>query len=293
SDSRKAPIKKIESLDVAQWAIADSLESASPLDMPAGSINVPAAPAATPPAAPAAAEAAAADAVKAEDLSVLVGRYLDDKGQPLTAIQLGDPYSGPYAEFKQVFVHMKLVMDHRRMPELMAACGNATLPVETREVRIQMLEPQAASGAANNVLGFGGMGMNMFGGGNQDADVETMTYDAVVELSGVIYLYNFPDLAKLGTGTSGSPANRFFGVPSSVVSVPRGGRRSGGVSGMTGYGGRPGNSMQGMMGGGMGGGRMPGGPPGMQGMNMTGGTGNGMAPPMGPQGMGGGTGAKP
>ncbi|HEX7450236.1 MAG TPA: hypothetical protein VF306_21940, partial [Pirellulales bacterium] len=280
SDSRKAPIKKIEALDVAQWAIADAQDGKGAL-LPAsgtGDATAPAAAAApTPAAAPAAGDGAAADA-KAEDQALLAGRYLDDKGQPLLTVPVDDPYAGPYAEFKQVFVHMKLIMDHRQVPALMAACGNASLPVETRELRIKMLDPQGPGGAANNAFGMGGMGgmgMPMFGGASQEGEVETLTYDALVELSGVIYLYNVPDLTKLGKGTAGSPANRFFGVPSSLVSVPRGGRRPGGMGGgMSGMGG----GMPGM-GGGMPG--MSGGMPGMSG-GMPSGMGGGMP------GMGGG-----
>ncbi|HEX5442484.1 MAG TPA: hypothetical protein VFW87_01585 [Pirellulales bacterium] len=305
TDSRKAPIKKIEALDVAQWAIADAQDGKGALLPPSGSGDattgaagapVAAAPSAsTTPAMPGAAGAAgAADDAKNDDASLLAGRYIDDKGQPLATGDPDNPYAGPYAEFKQVFVHMKLIMDHRQVPALMAACGNATLPVETRELRIKMLEPQGAAGGNNAFfggmgmggrgmgmggrgmggmgmggMGMGGMGMGGMGmfGGNQDGDVETLTYDALVELSGVIYLYNVPDLTKLGTGSSGSPANRFFGVPSSTVSVPRGGRRSGaqGSGGMypggTSGGTYPGGMPDPMYPGGMPDGARPGGMP--------------------------------
>ncbi len=53
-----------------------------------------------------------------------------------------------------------------------------------------------------------------------DGGVETTIYDAVVELSGVIYLYRPPDITKLGTGSAGSPDKRSFGVPTTTVPVP-------------------------------------------------------------------------
>ncbi len=327
TDSRKAPIKKIEALDVAQWAIADAQDGKGALLSPSGSgdaaaganTSLAAASTAAAPAAAAPAAGAAGDASN-DDASLLAGRYIDDKGQPLATGDPDNPYAGPYAEFKQVFVHMKLIMDHRQVPALMAACGNAKLPVETRELRIKMLEPQGAAGGNNAFFGgmggrgmggrgMGGMGMGGMGmfAGNQEGDVETLTYDALVELSGVIYLYNVPDLAKLGTGSSGSPANRFFGVPSSMVSVPRGGRRPGGAQGYGGGGMGPGNLMPGTLGpggmmgpGGMSpGGMSPGGmnPGGMNpGMMMPGGSGSGpggappgmLGPPGGMSGSGGG-----
>lgn len=278
-DSRKAPIKKIEALDVAQWAIANARDGASLLVTPDAAAGPPAAggkPAAAgpagnievpkPPEAGGAAPAAAAAGAENDDQALLDGRYIDDKGEPIrTTGPTSDPYAGPYAEFKQVFVHMRLIMDQRKLPELIAACANASLPIETREVRVRSLDA-AGSGGGRNAQGgfFGGMGL-MFGGGNREGDVETLNYDALIELSGVIYLYNVPDLAKLGSGTSGSPAKRFFGVPSVAVSVPGGKRRAAGgaMAGMGMMGGSPAMApdMQG------GAGAMPGLMPAMPSMN--------------------------
>lgn len=64
---------------------------------------------------------------------------------------------------------------------------------------------------------FGGLGSGLAEGG-----VETTVFDALVELSGVIYLYTPPDIAKLGTGAAGSPEKRSFGVPTTSVHVPGG-----------------------------------------------------------------------
>lgn len=144
---------------------------------------------------------------KDADTELRDGRYLDEKGQPLAA---GAPE--PFAEFKQVFVFMKLTMDQRAIPELIAACANAPLPVETRQVTMRMLGDDAD-----------GMGMQVFGG--QSGGVETLANDATIELSGVIYLYNPPDVAQLGMGQAGSPAQRSFGVPTKGVTVPGRGKR--------------------------------------------------------------------
>jgi len=65
--------------------------------------------------------------------------------------------------------------------------------------------------------------------GGPEGAVETTVYDAIVELSGVIYLYNPPDINKLGTGGAGSPDKRSFGVPKTAVHVP-GAAAGGGMS---------------------------------------------------------------
>jgi hypothetical protein len=62
--------------------------------------------------------------------------------------------------------------------------------------------------------------------------VEVTVYDAVVELSGVIYLYQPPDITKLGTGGAGAPEKRSFGVPKTSVRVP--GNSAGGQSSVAG-----------------------------------------------------------
>jgi hypothetical protein len=62
-----------------------------------------------------------------------------------------------------------------------------------------------------------------------DGGVETTIYDAIVELSGVIYLYQPPDIAKLGTGAAGSPDKRSFGVPTTTVHAPGRGPSGGGM----------------------------------------------------------------
>lgn len=68
-------------------------------------------------------------------------------------------------------------------------------------------------------------GMDMGGGlgalsSVAEGGVETTVFDVIVELSGVIYLYNPPDMAKLGTGAASAPEKRSFGVPTTAVKLP-------------------------------------------------------------------------
>lgn len=340
TDSLKAPIKEIDTLDIAQWAVAASVQSggfiwtkaqaasggagmgmgmgmgggamgggamgggapsaaagmptssgaSTSMTGPAGSGG---APATTGGAAAVAGAAAGGGAAGANnDSDWFEGRFLDEKGQPLK----GNPPTHPFAEFRQVFVYMKLIMDQRQIPNLIAACANADLPIETRQVKVQLLQTEGGTTSAGGGLfgdggafGMGGagvmpsmpgpmgggqmgsgpvgpmgagpmgstggvagpMGPGMGGAGGfpsslEEGGVETTVFDVAVELSGVIYLYNPPDQAKLGTGAAGSPETRSFGVPTTAVKLPV---TSFGTSGGAGFGGMGG--MGGPMGGSM------------------------------------------
>jgi hypothetical protein len=275
-DRAAAPIKKIEVLDLAQWAINAANASSATLYKPgsgrrpggmgpggmgpggmgpggmgpgggmgggAGEMPMPMGADAAMPQPGATTGAATPAAATAEstaaslDAALIDGRYIDDQGKPMK-----DDKSGPFAEFKQMFVYMKFVMDQRRLPNLMAACANVKLPIETRQVRVHVgdISGVGASGNGGGMMGGGMMGGGMMGGGmmgggmmgggmmgGQTPAMEAGPYDAVVELSGIIYLYNPPDLAKLGTGSSKDPATRSFSVPKAKVTAPGASKGSG------------------------------------------------------------------
>jgi hypothetical protein len=350
TDPLRAPIKEIDVLDVAQWAIAASLQSGGSSNstggmmgggMGAGGSGMPAGGSAamqTGGGAAAGGTSTTSGASGDGDKEWEDGRYLDEKGQPLKA---GGP--DPFIEFRQMFVYMKFIMDQRRIPDLVAACANAPLPIETRQVRVQtlkgdggaggggglfpssgggmtgagmsgsgaggsappgmtgggmmgggmagggmmgggMMGPRSGGSAPPGMTGGGMMGGGMMGGGMMgggmmgggmmgggmmgggmmgdgmmggfgagndlgtlEGGVETTVYDGIVELSGVIYLYNPPDITKLGQGAAGSPEKRTFGVPKTAPHLP----------GMSGGGGMTGGGMMG--GGAMGGGATGGG----------------------------------
>ncbi|HET6882452.1 MAG TPA: hypothetical protein VFI31_19960 [Pirellulales bacterium] len=321
-DSLKAPIKEIQTLDVAQWAIAASLESGAPIwtkdskssgNSSSGMTGPPGglAPAAQTMSSSGAAGANGANAASGSggaaasggpatpsenDNEWLADRYLDDKGQPLPA-----GATQPFAEFKQVFVYMRFIMDQRRIPNLVAACANARLPIETRQLRVRIIKTDDgdslfSGGSGGSSMNMGGMAGGAMGGGMmsggamnggmmpggamnggmtsggamnggmtsggpmnggmtpggdqsggafggaagfggltaglQEGGVETTTFDALVELSGVIYLYTPPDLAKLGSGAAGSPEKRSFGVPTKPVHPPGSSSSGGGMTSM-------------------------------------------------------------
>ncbi len=137
-----------------------------------------------------------------EDTKLLNGRYVDpNTGQPLTG-----GATSTFKELKLIPVYMKLVVDQRKLPDLLVNCANWPLPVEVRQVKLTDLavdegaaisrgqSPAAAKastpGAAGGALG-----------------EERGPFDATVEIRGIIYLFNAPDRALLqdsNTGASGA-----------------------------------------------------------------------------------------
>ena len=254
-DPLMATIKRIDKLDLAQWAIVDAQSDPTSLvastgegsgtgggqpggaggAMPGGA-GGPAAGGAGGPAAGGAGQGGAQDG----DEQLLNGRYLDENGQPLAASAAKTPTSGPFAEFKQIFVYMKFVMDQRKVPDLLAACANSTLPIETRQVRIRPIGGSTSgsgarggggmfNGGAGNAGGPGAGAMpgnaGNGGGGGAAGDLAVTPYDMLVDVSGIIYLYNppgeDPEKSNLGKGTARSPGKRSFGVPTGTVQAPR------------------------------------------------------------------------
>ena len=302
-DSGNAAVKKIESLDVAQWAI-DAAQHDEPIvwapsaqangmggmgmgmgggmggGLGGGAMGSD----------PAGGAPSAAGLEAAMNDLLLAGRYLDDAGQPMAAETVKPGGTLPYAEFKHLFVRMRLVADQRRVPDLLTACANAQLPIEVRRLRIEVINeginttPGAVGGGGGMGMGAkgGGMGGSRFGGGlggamgggkmmgggeggarqgpavpmagpATDGTVEPGPFDVNLEICGVITLYNPPVLDKLGTGSAAEPGKKVAGIPTTPVVLPSGSSSTGGAMG-----GGMGGGMGGL-GGGMGDGKMGGG----------------------------------
>lgn len=182
---------------------------------------------------PAGGDASGGTASASADQQLFAYRYVDDKGQPLPS-EPEYPYAKhPYAEFKMMPVRLSLVVDERSLPKLLVECANSSMPIEVRAVRLlkttgEQLGLGGGTGGAGGGRGpgmgpgMGGMGMPMpnrggagiqpqrmpthgggLGVGPQGAPVsETGQYDVPVEIHAVIYIYNPPDRAKLGTGAA-------------------------------------------------------------------------------------------
>jgi hypothetical protein len=154
----------------------------------------------------------------AEPESALAGRYVDDAGNPL--------FEGAKhpAEFKMMPINLRLLIHQKKVTELLAECGNSNMPIVVCGVRFRPGEgdvisaagPAAAGGAASPTPGAGGMtppaavhlsSHSAAGTGPEGSAAEPLGSPYLpIEVRGIIYIYNPPDLKKLGTGGSGGPA---------------------------------------------------------------------------------------
>ena len=210
-----APIR-----DIAQLAIGKNASEAYEAGMAPGHIDRAAAPGggapAPPPTAPAPGGAAGADADS--------GRYVDGDGKRLagTAAQT--------QEFKRMPVFLKLAIDQREIPRLLVECANSPLPLEVRQLRINVTKQSQSGGAASSTSGGGAGGSaavrDPSTGAHKDgtAPSEAEAYEVPVEVLAIIYIYNRPDAAKLGgpaTGPGAAPGATGAPPPPTGACRPR------------------------------------------------------------------------
>ena len=228
-------VKRIEWIEIgpdaiAAWTAADqTVFKAAAVDAAAAAAAAAANPRAAPTATPGRDTAAAPAGDSKEQL--LKDRYVDDKGAPLEA-----DAKGPYSEFKMMPISLKLHVDQRKISKLLVACVNSPMPIEVRRVRIrpgsgEMFDPgtaAAAAGAAaparDNYRRVETRGAGRMPGGPAAAgeESETGSYDIPVEIQGIIYIYNPPDVNVLGTGTAAEkpPENAAGAAPAADAAKP-------------------------------------------------------------------------
>ena len=99
--------------------------------------------------------------------AILMGRYLDLEGKPLLA---SDKPS--FAEFNMMPVCLKVVIDQRRVPELLVSCANSAMPIDVKHIRVcpdnnvPFTMPVETTASAD-MMGMGGssmMGSSSMGG---------------------------------------------------------------------------------------------------------------------------------
>ena len=138
------------------------------------------------------------------------GRYVDASGSPLAP---GSPQ--PFAEFKMMPVRLDLVVDQRKIDQLLVNCANSDMPV--RITRVLIRPGQASRGG----MGYGGVGAGGFGMGESagygyesetgagygapggtyatgGTSRTTTSHEVPIIIEGVIYLFNPPNIAELG-----------------------------------------------------------------------------------------------
>ncbi|HEX4130454.1 MAG TPA: hypothetical protein VHZ24_10440 [Pirellulales bacterium] len=214
TDPLNAVIKRINMMDVAQWATLHDQQNpgaelagienkdAEPavMGMPGSESTLVRLPDQSSP----------TEGQRDPDSALLDGRYLDAENHPVPADAAygyfrrvggpsppGSPPVGnpPFAEFKQMAVVMKFLMDQRKVPELLSACANSHLPIEVRQVLMRLIDTDSRDVQQNADHG------------------ERGPFDAEIEVRGIVYIYTEPDEKKLGTGSAPRPAQRSFGVP--------------------------------------------------------------------------------
>ena len=153
-------------------------------------------------------------------------------------------------------INLRVKIEQRAIPRLLAECANSSMPIDVRAVREFMEEssamdsvaalavrpggPGGPSGPGGGHMGppagaYQGMGMGMPGGpspmGMQRVgagDVHTTEEEesadpsvptVPVEIQGIIYIYNPPDKAKVGTGTA--KAKTASGAKAASTAAPK------------------------------------------------------------------------
>lgn len=202
-DQGNVPIKRVDFCDIAQYAIsASNMEgdkvqlAAAPSDPLAGTEGLALGDDAG---AGGSAFTVGTTGSAEEDAQLLKDRYLDGRNTPVP-----DPSNPPFTEFKQMFVQIRVLMDQRLVPVLIAQCANAPLPLETRQIKLaldQVDVVRKVDASANAV-----------------EKIEQSPHDAIVTLRGVLYIYTIPAVDKLGRGSDAEPIKRDFGIPKQGVS---------------------------------------------------------------------------
>jgi hypothetical protein len=119
------------------------------------------------------------------------GRYVEFDGKPLPA------GTAATQQFKRMPIFMRLSIDQRDINKLLVECANSQLPVEVRQLRVNPLKRQSGSSPRS-----GGQGNR----NDATAASESEFYEVPIELVGIIYIYNPPDMTKLGSQQGGSSA---------------------------------------------------------------------------------------
>jgi hypothetical protein len=129
----------------------------------------------------------AAAAPKNTVIDLVKNRYYDENYQPIADY---DTLMSNVTVAKRIPVRLRVEMDQRKINELLVQCANAPLTFEVRQIQIN---PQITK---QGQFGGGGEGMRfeggtMMGGGGRTRELEDyQSLSRVVELFGIIYIFN-------------------------------------------------------------------------------------------------------
>lgn len=136
-----------------------------------------------------------------EQIQLLSGRYVDDRGKPIPFSGDASTYKTAFGrEYKRLPVRMVIKMDIRSLSYLLTQCANQPLQIEVQEVRFN---PRDAGAGAS----FGERGMAQFELGQAtrlgSGDVEPFPLHPNimrVVIQGLIYIFNEPNPGALQPG---------------------------------------------------------------------------------------------
>lgn len=132
-------------------------------------------------------------------------RYVNETGKPLAA---GEP--PPFPELNLMPIHMRLTVNQKYIPLLIANCANRNMPVEVRQFRCGVATGEAVRAAASDKAASDSAAAA--GGDSGTAhSKENVTLDVPVEIFGIISIYKLPQ---------GGPATETAAAPGSAPPGP-------------------------------------------------------------------------
>lgn len=169
-------------------------------------------------------------------------RYVDLEMKPLS-----DSDEPPFMEFNMMPVCLELIVDQRRIPEILIECANSTMPIDVKLVRYAPAKAKTGvlgggmsggmdgmlGGVSDGSAGMPGRGAGMMsGGGGLDGSSGAMgaasealsgfevggkigvygSEAVMIQVIGIIYIYNEPSPEKLATGASAKESGLEGGV---------------------------------------------------------------------------------
>jgi hypothetical protein len=211
----QAPIKQIDWIRLGKAASADAG------DVLGAYALLPSAPAANPYAAGGGGMPMGVEASVAIRPDPADGRYVDSDYKPVpssrlrSAMKSSAPSDALFAVAKRIPVQFRVQMDPTKIASLITECGNNSLLIEVKQVRINGKESVGGSsggggfgggggdagytGGGDTGGGAGGPPASPYGGSaSAEATASTKSGDVPVEVYGIVYLFNPVDIQKLG-----------------------------------------------------------------------------------------------
>jgi hypothetical protein len=142
-------------------------------------------------------------ATKSTDDELLESRYVDDKGAPVPA---ATAKTGGGKEYRLVPFRLTVLMNQRKLPELLINLAEAELPLEVRRVRFNPRD--SAHVRESSITGGSGPSTSSSVSSSSsksgaEAELEKGPHDVPIEIRGVIYLFS-PPVESTAPGGPGS-----------------------------------------------------------------------------------------